>query len=226
VRIALARCTEPLPLLLRVSSGVPVLPCHYRQRQTGKHHASPGQRWLLIRPQLRDVGLSPGRGLRTQCGGVAGDPTVARPAQAADAGLFLDVVRGLITETRPTAAGIAVRLDSRFAEDLGLDSLALVELRSRVERRLGVVLPDDVLGAATPQEWLDAVQATGGRVQPEVVPAWKPARAAAGEAAAGLPAGAKTLLDALACSSPPLPLPYPGAGLPTHRRRAQPRRAA
>lgn len=72
--------------------------------------------------------------------------------------MLLDVIRELATELRPAAARMPVRLDSRFAEDLGLDSLALAELRSRIEDSFGVVLPDDVLGAATVRQWLDAMR--------------------------------------------------------------------
>ena len=88
---------------------------------------------------------------------MAGGSAVAGPQQASDASLLLAAVRGLAAELRPLA--VAVRLDSRLAEDLGLDSLALVELRSRVEDTFGIVLPDTVLAGGTAGEWLAPVRA-------------------------------------------------------------------
>jgi hypothetical protein len=41
VRIALARCTEPVPPLPRICR-VLILPRHLLQRLTGRHHARPG----------------------------------------------------------------------------------------------------------------------------------------------------------------------------------------
>jgi hypothetical protein len=41
VRIALARCTEPVPPLPRVCR-VPIFPRHLLQRLTGRHNARPG----------------------------------------------------------------------------------------------------------------------------------------------------------------------------------------
>jgi acyl carrier protein len=133
-----------------------------------------------------------------QCYGVAGNQTEARPQQPADVTLLLEVVRVLVAEVRPSGAMAPVRLDSRFAEDLGLDSLALVELRSRVEDCFGAVLPDSVLAAGTVREWLDAARAAGGRVRLQGRLAPGPTQAPVASEAAGLPAGAETLLDALA----------------------------
>ena len=64
-----------------------------------------------------------------------------------------------------------VRLDSRLAADLGLDSLVLVELRSRVENAFGVMVPDRILSGATPAEWLAVlrdVRSTAGLAIPIV----------------------------------------------------------
>lgn len=70
-------------------------------------------------------------------------------------------IRDLIGEIRPGAARPA-GLDSRLAADLGLDSLVLVELRSRVEEAFGVVLPNRVLDAVTAGEWLAVLRAVRG----------------------------------------------------------------
>lgn len=55
---------------------------------------------------------------------------------------------------RPTSP----TLDSRLNEDLGLDSLTLVELLLRAERDLGVNFRDGAIAAATPRELLQFVQ--------------------------------------------------------------------
>jgi acyl carrier protein len=130
--------------------------------------------------------------------GVGEKPIAVAPGEADDARLLAEVIRGLAAEVRSAVPAAAVRMDSRFAEDLGLDSLTLVELRSRVEEAFGVMLPDAVLTAAAPQQWLSAVRAARGSAGtataagPVTVP--EPAVAAAHE----LPSGAQTLAEALA----------------------------
>jgi len=56
--------------------------------------------------------------------------------------------------SRPTS----VTLDSRFNEDLGFDSLTLVELLLRAERELGVNFREGAIAAATPRELLQFIQ--------------------------------------------------------------------
>jgi acyl carrier protein len=52
----------------------------------------------------------------------------------------------------------SLTLHSELTDDLGVDSLALVELCDQLERTFGVSLPDEVfLTASTPQQWFDAV---------------------------------------------------------------------
>jgi 1-acyl-sn-glycerol-3-phosphate acyltransferase len=49
-------------------------------------------------------------------------------------------------------------MQSQLTNDLGVDSLALVELCDQFERTFDVTLPDEVfLRASTPQQWLEAV---------------------------------------------------------------------
>jgi 1-acyl-sn-glycerol-3-phosphate acyltransferase len=123
---------------------------------------------------------------------------VTRPADAADARLLVSTIRNLIAEIRPASAPVPVRLDSRLAADLGLDSLVLVELRSRVEKAFGVILPDHVLDGATAGEWLDVLRAVRGTSGPAAPVAPAPAPVPAPAEVAALPAGAGTLLDAVA----------------------------
>ena len=56
----------------------------------------------------------------------------------------LATVRSVVEELHPGASA-HVSLDSLLDRDLGLDSLALVELLERLERAAGVVLPDELL---------------------------------------------------------------------------------
>lgn len=86
------------------------------------------------------------------------------------AAVVLGVVRQLLAETRPgEIASRRVHLDCRLEHDLGLDSLARVELLGRVERAFGVELPEHVAATAeTPRDFLEAVaEARPGR-QPDV----------------------------------------------------------
>lgn len=81
---------------------------------------------------------------------------MANPDAAA---VVLDVVRELLAETRPAEiASRRVHLDSRLEHDLGLDSLARVELLGRVEKAFGVELAERVAATAeTPRDFLEAV---------------------------------------------------------------------
>lgn len=111
---------------------------------------------------------------------------------AADHGrALLDLLRALVAETQRTAPP-TVTLDSRLVEDLGIDSLARVELNLRCEQAFGRRLDDRQLAAvATPREILEALQ---------MAPVPAPARrgAATAEVAtlfAGSPDAAATLAD-------------------------------
>lgn len=122
-----------------------------------------------------------------------------RPDGRTDADRILVIASKLAAELHPDAALSPVRLRSRLAADLGIDSLALVEFRSRVEDAFEVTLADEVFAkGATPEDWVRAVRAARG--QPPIegpLPEPTPQRATrehAGEA----PFEAGTLLDALA----------------------------
>ncbi len=73
---------------------------------------------------------------------------------------LLSIVDRLVTEVRPAGRSKA-GLDSSLDRDLGLDSLARVELLARIEQAFGVRLADDLLGSAeTPRDLLLAMAAT------------------------------------------------------------------
>ena len=105
----------------------------------------------------------------------------------------LQVVRALDAELHHARSRMAdVRLDSTLEADLGFDSLARIELLSRLEQRLKVRLPDTILG--TVDTVADLVQAvSSAALVAEVAPFPIPATALAGKIAQrSLPAGAPT----------------------------------
>ncbi|MBI5898193.1 MAG: AMP-binding protein [Rhodocyclales bacterium] len=107
---------------------------------------------------------------------------------------MLALVETLVGELRP-AAPVKAALDSRLDRDLGLDSLALVELLARIEAAFGVRLDEQVLGSAeTPRDLLAALAAGGIPIdaKPHVA-----AAVAATVVVEGLPATANTLVDVL-----------------------------
>lgn len=90
--------------------------------------------------------------------------------------ILLDIVRAVVTEVHPAPRATAViGLDASFDRDLGLDSLARVELLLRVERAFGVTLPENTLQLAeTPRDLLTALasaSARAGALRPAATPA-------------------------------------------------------
>lgn len=127
---------------------------------------------------------------------------------SAAAGVLLEIVRELVAELHGSSSSLpSVRLTSRLEADLGIDSLALVELRSRVEAAFDVELPDEVFATATtPKGWLQAVLVARGH-PPAAEPSgrrWQsrsdatPEAGGSGELVAGEPVTAETLVDVLA----------------------------
>ncbi len=113
----------------------------------------------------------------------------------ASADALIAVVEQMV---RDTGHGRALRaaLDSSLERDLGLDSLARVELVLRVERAFDVSLPERALYTAeTPRDLLRLVHASHGvrRVEPE-----KGVRSLAQSEPSAAACAAETLLDALA----------------------------
>jgi 1-acyl-sn-glycerol-3-phosphate acyltransferase len=77
---------------------------------------------------------------------------------------LLALIGQLVAELRP-GASVRAGLDSRLDKDLGLDSLARVELMVRIERAFAIQLNADLLGTAeTPRDLLEAISAGGGAV--------------------------------------------------------------
>ena len=90
------------------------------------------------------------------------DVVMSEAASPRDEQLVLRDVRALLDQLQ-LDRGRTLTMQSRLTEDLGVDSLALVELCDQLERTFDVSLPDEVfLVATTPQQWLDAVVAARG----------------------------------------------------------------
>ena len=112
---------------------------------------------------------------------------------------LLQILTELMTELHPDAAGHRqITLDSELDRDLGLDSLARMELFSRLEKEFDVKLPERVLlSAQTPRDLLRCIHQ-----QTEDIAAAPPAKPAsrteepAERREVGL-AEAKTLIDVL-----------------------------
>jgi len=119
------------------------------------------------------------------------------PSTEALARKLLAVVAELLRESEPHARERPVRLDSRLERDLGIDSLARVELIVRIERAFDVRLPEHLLGTAeTPRDLLRAVHAGGVRAPRAGAPAAQPIEQA-GPARESSPEAAATLAEVL-----------------------------
>jgi acyl carrier protein len=110
--------------------------------------------------------------------------------------LLIDVARSAVAELRGRDLyGLRVSLDSSLQNDLGLDSLARVELLHRVEQAFRVRLQDDAFAsAATLRDLLFAVENAGAR-SADAQPG--PVGAPPAETAEPAPESAATLLDVL-----------------------------
>jgi acyl carrier protein len=83
--------------------------------------------------------------------------TMTDDTQATDEQLVLRDVRALLDQLQLDRDN-TLTMQSDLSNDLGVDSLALVELADQFERTFDVSLPDEVfLLASTPQQWLDAI---------------------------------------------------------------------
>ncbi|PKN51882.1 MAG: acyl-phosphate glycerol 3-phosphate acyltransferase [Deltaproteobacteria bacterium HGW-Deltaproteobacteria-13] len=110
--------------------------------------------------------------------------------------ILLKIIKELVDELHPSWLKTRQVLpDSSLSRDLGMDSLALVELLSRIERSFGVILPEKVfIDAETPRALLQVIINAGP--SSASVAAMKNKAAEMGEAR-DLPRNAKTLADAL-----------------------------
>ena len=148
----------------------------------------------------------------------------AGTAPGLDPDALVALVADIAGELRSGEAAPSVDLDTDLARDLGLDSLARMELLARLERAAGASLPDRVLSEAeTPRDLLRAFdsirsaasgldrEGPGARQEPEdardtgragsgpaSTRAAPPRRAAFAPDSDAIPASAETLIEALA----------------------------
>src|SRR5688500_16379051 len=96
---------------------------------------------------------------------------VDSPSRAVSGEAGLRIGEEVLTELHPGRANMGpVTLDSALEDDLGLDSLARVELLMRLERAFGVRPPEHMLSTAeAPRDLLRALLAAGGPHQTNVL---------------------------------------------------------
>src|SRR5689334_1870118 len=123
----------------------------------------------------------------------ARDPAAAAAPQTIDPNRLLAVVAQVAREARPHVDAY-VTLDSSLERELGLDSLARVELVLRLEREFGASLPEQALGSSeTPRDLLRFLLASAGQAPSSAD------RSVASLQSEGIrpPDQAKTLIEAL-----------------------------
>lgn len=120
----------------------------------------------------------------------------AKPRSPADVQRLLELIDAFAAEMSPRGHKLpAVRLDSDFERDLGLDSVARTELLTRVEKALAIRFPLESFGqAVTPADLLRVIDGTvSGRSD-------SPVRTIELDAPGGAldpPTDARTLVEAL-----------------------------
>ena len=109
---------------------------------------------------------------------------------------LLDVVQQLVLELHPYKHNaLTVTLDSTLERELGFDSLGRMELLLRLERALGVRLPEQVLASAeSPRDLLHALQGASAVTASRLATAVDSAVLAATD---GVPSSATTLVEIL-----------------------------
>ena len=124
------------------------------------------------------------------------EPAKAEHPSGNTAEKLLRVVQELVGEVHPhRPSSELITLDSAFEKDLGLDSLARVELISRVEKQFELALPERTFAEAeTPRDLLRALLGAGGPRTALSAADTRPIQL--GEAGAA-PAEAQTLVEVL-----------------------------
>jgi 1-acyl-sn-glycerol-3-phosphate acyltransferase len=109
---------------------------------------------------------------------------------------LLQEIKQLAVELHPDLSAVPVELDSSLDRDLGLDSLARMELLSRLEKRFALRLPEQILATAeTPRDLLRCLE-TGEATASEAVPL-QADRSVPSPLSASVPEKAATLVEVL-----------------------------
>lgn len=78
---------------------------------------------------------------------------------------LLDVIRKLVGEVHPKWKNLHFTPDTQLERELGLDSMARMELRTRIEKELGVGIDEAVaIAASTPNALMLAITASNGQL--------------------------------------------------------------
>ncbi|HEB92619.1 MAG TPA: acyl-phosphate glycerol 3-phosphate acyltransferase [Gammaproteobacteria bacterium] len=84
---------------------------------------------------------------------------------------LLEEIRSLLAEIQSGAVSQAIHLDHSLERDIGFDSLTRVELLSRIERRFGLALPEDVFSEAeTPRDLIRELSKAASQSNRRTVP--------------------------------------------------------
>lgn len=108
---------------------------------------------------------------------------------------LLELARGIVRDLHPGTPDLVVTLDSRLDRDLGLDSLARVELFARIEAELGVQLPSSLLESANTLR--DVAACLGVSPTAQAAPAHAPPPCSDAERASPAPSQLATLTQVL-----------------------------
>jgi 1-acyl-sn-glycerol-3-phosphate acyltransferase len=112
--------------------------------------------------------------------GRPGTPAAGTDSSSADAAeRLLDILQRLAKDSGLELTPNAVTLDTRLEADLGLDSLGRSELLARIERGLGLRLPDEAILAPTPRDLLALLRLSAPSARRDIAPRITPAISAA-----------------------------------------------
>lgn len=91
------------------------------------------------------------------------DDTLPTPPEIPDIKALLDIIRGLVGEVNPKWKNLHFTPDTQLERELGLDSLARMELCVRMKSMLGISIDEDAaICAVTPNDLMRAINPATG----------------------------------------------------------------